>query len=69
MFTQIIFFFILISVKSFAEIFLFVNNKSVQNLRFIGQVQVADGDTIRKGKLKIRLHGIDAPKKNRCVQT
>ena len=63
----IIFLFILISVKSFAEIFLFVNSKSVKNLRFIGQVQVTDGDTIHNGKLKIRLHGIDAPEnKQRC---
>ena len=60
---------ILISVKSFAETVLFFNGNSVTNLRFIGQVQVTDGDTIRKGKLKIRLHGIDAPKKNRNVQT
>ena len=65
----IVLLFILISEKSFAEIFLLVNSKSVTNLRFIGQVQVTDGDTIRKGKLKIRLHGIDAPKKNRNVQT
>ena len=58
---------ILISVKSFAQIVLFVNGNSVTNLRFIGQVQVSDGDTIRKGKLKIRLHGIDAPeKKQKC---
>ena len=57
----IIYLFILISVKSFAEIFLLVNNNPVTNLIFIGQVQVTDGDTIRKGKLKIRLHGIDAP--------
>ena len=54
---------ILISVKSFAEIVLFVNGNSVTNLRFIGQVQVTDGDSIRKGKLKIRLHGIDNLKK------
>ena len=57
----ITFLLILISVKSFAEIFLLVNNNPVTNLIFIGQVQVTDGDTIRKGKLKIRLHGIDAP--------
>ena len=63
----ITFLLILISVKSFAEIFLFVNSKSVKNLRFIGQVQVTDGDTIHNGKLKIRLHGIDAPEnKQRC---
>ena len=63
----IVLLFILISEKSFAEIFLLVNSKSVTNLRFIGQVQVTDGDTIRKGKLKIRLHGIDAPeKKQKC---
>ena len=42
--------------------------KSVTNLKFIGQVLVTDGDTLRKGKLKIRLHGIDAPKISRCVQ-
>ena len=59
----ITFLLILISVKSFAEIFLLVNSNPVTNLRFIGQVQVTDGDTIRNGKLKIRLHGIDAPEK------
>ena len=48
-------------VAFIAEIVLFVNGNSVTSLRFIGQVQVTDGDTIRKGKLKIRLHGIDAP--------
>ena len=56
----ITFLFILISLKSFAEIVLFVNSNSVTNFRFIGQVQVTDGDTIRNGKLKIRLHCIDA---------
>ena len=60
---------ILISVKSFAQMVLLVNGNSFTNLRFIGQVQVTCGDTIRKGKLKIRLHGIDAPEKNRNVQT
>ena len=28
---------------------------------FIGKVKVVDGDTIKSGKIKIRLHGIDAP--------
>ena len=65
----IIFIIILISAKSFAEIIVFVNSNSYINLRFIEQIQVTDGDTIRKGKLKIRLHGIDAPEKNRSVQT
>ena len=64
----ITFLLILISVKSIAEIVLFVNGNSVTSLRFIGQVQVTDGDTIRKGKLKIRLHGIDAPEnKQNCT--
>ena len=64
----ITFLLILISVKSFAQIVLLVNGNSVTNLRFIGQVQVTDGDTIRKGKLKIRLHCIDAPeKKQKCT--
>lgn len=64
----IIFIIILISAKSFAEIIVFVNSNSYINLRFIGQVQVTDGDTIRKGKLKIRLHGIDAPEnKQKCT--
>ena len=64
----IVLLFILISEKSFAEIFLLVNSKSVTNLRFLGQVQVTDGDTIRKGKLKIRLHGIDAPEnRQKCA--
>ena len=59
----------MIPLKSFAEIIVFVNCDSYINLRFIEQIQVTDGDTIRKGKLKIRLHGIDAPEKNRSVQT
>ena len=64
----ITFLLILISVKSFAEIVLFVNGNSVTSLRFIGQVQVTDGDTIRNRKLKIRLHGIDAPEnKQKCT--
>ena len=64
----ITFLLILISVKSFAEIVLFVNGNSVTSLRFIGQVQVTDGDTIRNGKLKIRLHGIDAPEFNQLCK-
>ena len=45
-----------------------INTYSIANLKFIGQVQVTDGDTLRKGKLKIRLHGIDAPEnKQMCT--
>ena len=58
---------ILISLKLFAETLLFISNNSETNLKLIGQVQVTDGDTIRQGKLKIRLHGIDAPEyKQKC---
>tara|TARA_A100001011_G_scaffold139748_1_gene147723 strand:- start:284 stop:796 length:513 start_codon:yes stop_codon:yes gene_type:complete len=58
---------ILIPVKSFADSILVANSNSDTNLKFIGQVQVTDGDTIRKGKIKIRLHGIDAPEnKQQC---
>ena len=52
---------VLIPLKLFAETLLFISNNSETNLKLIGQVQVTDGDTIRQGKLKIRLHGIDAP--------
>ena len=32
-----------------------------------GSVQIADGDTVKIGGIRIRLHGIDAPEKNqRC---
>ena len=32
-----------------------------KKLDFVGKVIVTDGDTIKKGPIKIRLHGIDAP--------
>ena len=29
---------------------------------------ISDGDSLRAGKLRLRLHGIDAPEKNSSVQ-
>ena len=56
----------LIPIKLFSEKFEIIKSTS-SNLQYIGRVIVTDGDTIRKGNLKIRLHGIDAPEyKQKC---
>ena len=44
-------------INSFAE----NETSNFSNYDFIGKVKVVDGDTIKSGKIKIRLHGIDAP--------
>ena len=50
---------------SITETILFISNidndNSTSHTTHVGKVFVTDGDTIKKGKLKIRLHGIDAP--------
>ena len=56
----------LIPIKLFSET-LEIIKSTPSNLKYIGKVIVTDGDTIRKGNLKIRLHGIDAPEyKQKC---
>ena len=56
----------LIPIKLFSEKFEIIKS-TPSNLQYIGKVIVTDGDTIRKGNLKIRLHGIDAPEyKQKC---
>ena len=57
---------ILVPIKSFSETLVIISSTS-SNLKYIGKVTVTDGDTIRKGDLTIRLHGIDAPEyKQKC---
>ena len=50
----------------FLILFYFIFNPLFSE-EFIGKAQVIDGDTIKIGKEKIRLFGIDAPeKKQKC---
>lgn len=37
--------------------------------RLIGQVTITDGDTLRLGGVRIRLHGIDAPEKDQTCRS
>ena len=51
-----------------------LNNPSLNNTNsssdFIGKVFVTDGDTIKSGSVRIRLHGIDAPEtKQTCKKS
>ena len=61
--------FILVSftfqINSFAE----NETSNFSNYDFIGKVNVVDGDTIKRGKIKIRLHGIDAPESKQTCKT
>ena len=43
--------------------------KVSQLFDFSGKVNVTDGDSIKSGKIKIRLHGIDAPEIKQTCQT
>ena len=45
------------------------NKYSISNLELIGKVFVTDGDTVKKGQLKIRLHGIDAPESGQTCKS
>ena len=40
----------------------------VQKNFIVGYAKVSDADTIKISKYKIRLHGIDAPEKNKFVK-
>ena len=52
-------------INSFAE----NETSNFSNYDFIGKVKVVDGDTIKSGKIKIRLHGIDAPESKQTCRT
>ena len=58
---------------SISEKILFIseieNNNSKSHPKLIGKVLVTDGDTIKKGQLKIRLHGVDAPESDQTCKT
>lgn len=44
--------------------FLIFNFSVIAQEKIEGNAKIIDGDTIHIGKIKIRLHGIDAPEKN-----
>ena len=58
---------------SISEKILFIseieNKNSKSHPKLIGKVLVTDGDTIKKGQLKIRLHGVDAPESDQTCKT
>jgi endonuclease YncB( thermonuclease family) len=72
-FYQIIFLIIIVSGNIFATNATAQNQLLKENFSISGKVtitHVSDGDSLRSGKLRIRLFGIDAPeKKQQCTDT
>ena len=65
-FSLTLFFFVIsIILKSFSD----EKTKNTLLYDFTGKVNVTDGDTIKNGNIKIRLHGIDAPEIKQTCQT
>ena len=65
-FSLTLFFFVISFIlKSFSD----EKTKNSLLYDFSGKVNVTDGDTIKNGNIKIRLHGIDAPEIKQTCQT
>ena len=67
---KLIFLFLLLNIYSQSISFSFAQTESLDNVDFIGKVYVSDGDTVKSknNKVKIRLHGIDAPEAKQTCQ-
>lgn len=61
--------FTLVSYTILKNSFAVNETSNFSNYDFIGKVKVVDGDTIKSGKIKIRLHGIDAPESKQTCKT
>ena len=47
-----------------------ISNNTSSSFDFVGKVIVTDGDTVKSGSIRIRLHGIDAPEtKQTCKKS
>ena len=69
-FLKLIFLFLLLNIYFQSISFSFAQTESLDNVDFIGKVYVSDGDTVKSknNKVKIILHGIDAPEAKQTCQ-